>query len=528
MKVLRVGVIAVVVCTILVLACDFGIGASYEEQQAPTSSPADEPVNEPVVLGQGAVVRVPALSPAVLAGLNATYNPGSGASGGVTSQAIFFATSVELELYNAEDVLIDELTLDADNWFFGDPDNYNGDNGENGNGENGNGAPAFRAFFPIEEGGSGFEIVAKVYNNKVVGTDPVVAGRSAPFTVQPGIGTPVSIIAEPVNPLNLGPGASSQSTSIAQIPYAFDPDWGGEGDGPDLVFADIGGEAWFELDLTGVGADSVIRVYGDPGGAADIIMFPYDHEGRLLDGRPALSWGFFPTALGGAGGTRGVIMGALPPEAIDVMKHMYIGLMLGNRNGSGATQSATIYFELLDRPFEEFDNAFARGDDADNFLALSIGEQVTQTVFMLESGGNGDGPAIHYFLLDGIDWSDEDLLDPLPITVTVTFDALETEHVLGMVDEDEDDEAPMLALAVGTGSAAVDFQPLEEGIFVAAMDPNYQVTEHPDGSTTITFVAQVDTSAVIDMAVIAVSSNFHGNEFTLSWTAPGEAIIIIE
>ena len=479
---------------LVIAACNMGVGTFAEKGAQPPSAGPTEPFT-------GAQVTIPLISSALLSATNAEYSPPTGE---VSAQAILFATSVSFELYqNGGDPV--------ETWLLSDEE------GLTTIGEDG--PPRLEAFLPIDAG-PGYTLVATVYNSKVSSVDAVVEGTSEPFAITAGVSTPVAIVAIPSNPELFDTDGDLDSRSIAQTPYQFGQ--GGPED-PDLLFTGFGGEAWYKLDLAG-GVDRFVRFRADPAGEADAIILLYDETGRMPEGSndpPAWSWGFFPSDVGGRGGTRAGIIGRIQEDIL-----VYLGMILANRGGATGAESVSVTMDFFERPFVAYDNAFPAGQEppgVEFFHALEAGTPVSQTVFSEE---NGDGTLVHWFLLDGIGWGEVGLMESLPITVTITFDLLESGHLLGF-DTHEDnghleviDE--MLVVLVGDpeGEDPPDlYRPLD--------DPGFAVTEHPDGSTTLVFTVNVATEGNA-AAGIGVSSSYAGNRFTLSWTAPGEAVVGVE
>lgn len=502
MKVLvRFGTLVLVVA-LLVAACNMGLGTFSQKAPALPSEGSVEPQT-------GAAVSIPAISTRLLSALNAEYAASS--SGAVSSQAILFATAVDLELFQGGE--------SRQTWHISDADEGLTIIGDDG-------PPRLEAFLEIDAG-TGYTLTATVYNSKA-GPDPVVEGTSDSFTIVAGVSTPVPIIGIPVSPIDLGTGHdSSADLSIAQTPYQFGA--GGEED-PDLQFTGFGGEAWFQLHLTGA-ENAYARLRADPAGAADAIMLVYDEDGRLeeeMADPPPWSWGFFPDAIGGRGGTRAGLMGPLDGEG-DISP--YIGLILMNRSEATTSESVSVQLDILDRPAEAYTNALPVSAEPDlaDYLEHAVGSEQTQTVFRSAEAGTEGEPMVHWFLLDGIGWNSPDLMNPLPVTVTATFDLLESGHLQGIAGyrgEGMDEiEHPMLTLLVGDSAG---INPPSPDIYVALNDTGFVVTENLDGSTTVQFVVDVDTTGNRDTAVIGVSSRYPGNRFTLSWNAPGGAEVGVE
>lgn len=498
-RVLRWAVVAICI-GVLLAACDAGLGTG-------TYTEANAPGDYSDAASTGANVRVPVVSNLLLSVLNATYEPTSTGTGSIGTQALIFATGVDLDVYQGE-TLIDTVSVSNEDGLT-DPSQ-----GE-----------LLEAFVPIQEAGENYRIEAFVYNSRV-GPNPVVSGVSAPFTVNVGRSTAVNILATPVSPLVLdADGATHTNVGIVQTPYEFGP----EGEEHDLVLTGIGGESWFELDMTG--ADNrYARIVVDPYGDADVVMLVYEGDGAIAEGMmdpPPWSWGMFPTAAGGRGGTRGGFIGELSTAGTMTA---YLGVVLLNRDGSVAEEDFDIRLDYLtrQRPDPFYDNALPISQEPDptTFAPLPSGEETTQIIFREEGTG---APYVHYFALDGIDWEAEDLSEEIPVTVEVTFDVLESMHLFEGFLGGEGESYPLIVLMAGNTES-------EEGgptIYRVLDDPDFEVTENPDGSTSLTFVAQVDTTAdgfgyTPNLAAIAVSSIWEGNQFTLSWTAPGEALVTVQ
>ncbi|MFW6250997.1 MAG: hypothetical protein ACOC47_07790, partial [Alkalispirochaetaceae bacterium] len=296
---------------------------------------------------------------------------------------------------------------------------------------------------------------------------------------------------------------------------------------------DIGGEAWFHFTYAGgAAADQYARIVVDPAGTADAVVLTYNYDeteeepaGAPAEGMwdpPPLSWGFMPSDVGGEGGTRLGFMGPVESEF-----GMYMGVILLNRDDSTASEDCEIWLDIVSRPMPVpfYTNAVPASQEpsSDNFQPLQPGTEATQTVFTYEEGegGNGREPYVHYFALPDTLWDYPDLMNPLPITVEVTFDVLNSEHIWG---GDPDGE---LYLALLVGDTSSEDPP---AMYTALDDPDFLVTENVDRTTTISFVADVDTSAANEMTFggIAISSYWEGNQFTVGWDAPGGMLLTVE
>ncbi|TVQ37095.1 MAG: hypothetical protein EA384_12565, partial [Spirochaetaceae bacterium] len=348
---------------VVVAACNMGVGTFADKGSLP-------PPGGPVEPFTGARVSIPLISTRLLSAMNADYAP---SARGLAAQAILFATSVNFELYaNGDPEALQQWLIsdEAGMTIIGDE-----------------GPPRLEAFLPIDAG-SGYTLRATVYNSKVSLAEPVVEGVSAEFTITAGVSTPVSIVAIPANPVLFGSHGDSAGLSIAQTPYQFGD--GGPND-PDLVFTDFGGEAWFQLDLSGA-SDRYVRFRADPGGQADVIMLVYDDQGRMIEGSndpPAWSWGFFPTEIGGRGGTRGGIIGSLQEDIT-----VYLGMVLASRDEFTASGSVDVTMDILERLFEDYANALPAGQEppgVEDFHSLEPRTEITQIVFRADDqNGGGD------------------------------------------------------------------------------------------------------------------------------------------
>ncbi|MFP4011905.1 MAG: hypothetical protein ACLFUM_09395 [Spirochaetaceae bacterium] len=498
-SVLRFAAVALCVA-VLIGACDMGLGTGGGDS-------ARAPEDSSDVSLTGARVTVPRVSDRLLSALNATYEPAAGDTGSVGTQALIFATTVELEVYSDGD-RVDTVTV-SDEDGLNDPSQ---------------GEP-MEVFVPIEEAGPDYTIEASVYNSRV-GSEPVVSGESEPFTVNAGESTPVHIIATPVSPLIVdSDGGTHTDIGIAQTPYEFGP----EGSEHDLVLTDIGGESWFEFIMTGA-EDRYARVLVDPDGDADAVMLIYEDDGTVTEGMmdpPPWSWGMFPTAAGGNGGTRGAFMGELE-DGTEMTA--YLGVILLNRDGATTQEDFDIRLDYLVRPrpdpfYENVGPVSAEPDPA-IFEPIQSGEEISQIIFRDDGT---DEPNVHYFALDGIDWEAADLMDEIPVTVEVTLDVLESMHLFeGFLGGEGDESYPLIAVMAGNTES--DESPR---VYTALDDPDFEVTENADGSTTLSFVAQVETTEdgsghSPNLGGIVVSSTWEGNQFTLEWTAPGEALVTVE
>ncbi len=497
-SVLRWAVIALCV-GVLLAACDTGLGTGTDKE-------ANAPEDSSDTALTGANVTVPAVSNVLLSALNATYEPTSTDTGGIGTQALIFATGVNLDVYKGG-TFIDTVSV-TDEDGLSDPSQ----------------GALLEVFVPIEEAGSEYQIEASVYNSRV-GSDPIVSGISESFTVDVGESTEVHILATPVSPLAMdADGATHADVGIVQTPYEFGP----EGEEQDLVLTDIGGESWFELNMTGAD-DRYARILVDPHGDADAVMLLYEGDGAVVEGMmepPPWSWGMFPSAAGGQGGTRGGFMGELGSAG---SMTAYMGVVLLNRYGSVAEQDFDVRLDYLTRqrpdPFYENALPISQEPDPATFASLPSGDEETQIIFREEVN---DEPYVHYFGLAGINWEAEDLMEEIPVTVGVTFDVLESMHLFEGFLGSEGESNPLVVVMAGNTDSD---QPPR--IYSALNDPDFEVTENADGSTTLSFVAQVDTTAdgsgyTPNLAAIAVSSMWEGNQFTLSWTAPGEALVTVQ
>lgn len=498
-SVLRFAAVALCVA-VLIGACDMGLGTGGGDS-------ARAPEDSSDVSLTGARVTVPRVSDRLLSALNATYEPAAGGSGSVGTQALVFATAVELEVSRGGTHVNTVTVSDEDG--LNDPSQ---------------GEP-MEVFVPIEEAGSGYTIEASVYNSRV-GSDPVVSGESDSFTVDAGKSTPVHIIATPVNPLIVdSDGGSHTNIGIAQTPYEFGP----EGSEHDLVLTDIGGESWFAFNMTAE-EDRYARVLVDPDGDADAVMLVYDDDGAATEGMmdpPPFSWGMFPTAAGGSGGTRCAFMGEVEADMT-----AYLAVILLNRDGATTQEDFDIRLDYLERPRPDpfYGNVapVSAEPDVGIFEPIESGEEVTQTIFW-DDGPDGEEPNVHYFALDGIDWDAEDLMEEIPVTVEVTLDVLESMHLFdGFLGGEGDESYPLIAVMAGNTDGGD-----SPRVYTALDDPGFEVTENADGSTTLSFVAQVDTTEdgsgqSPNLGGIVVSSTWEGNQFTLKWTAPGEALVTVE
>jgi hypothetical protein len=507
---------------ILAGACSLGleaISAGPEESQPDTEVPVV--VQNP---GTGVMVSVPTISSRLLSELNATYEPSyvPAPSGGLSASAVLFATSVVVDLYQGGEEPIQTWSFDASSNLGQEPS------------EDQTGPVAIEAFLEIDAG-SGYSMNVQVYNSNWRGGETaVVEGETdpeTPFNIYPGQSTEVRILATPSDPIELTEDLP-ESVDVVQTPYEFsvDPENGG---GP--VFTDLGGEEWFWMDLTSYspGTDDYVRIIVDPASteSSDAVMLIYDSAGAyMLQDEPAWSWGFMPDEYGGQGGTRAGLMGPALDYELETPFQGYMGLVIMNRDAGSLTETVSVTMELLNRPQPEvnYPNVFPLGEEPDEagFLEISPGEEVTQTIF------NEEQWMVHWFMLDGIQWGNPALMDTLPITVTATFDVLDSAQIIGGRSEWFDTGeggveifVPSLCLMVGdtlSEDPPATYGPVD--------DPFYNVTENLDGSSTVEFTIEVDTTVTTEttMAALAVSNRWMGVEFTLSWTAPGLGELIIE
>ena len=486
-----------------VIGCNLEVGSIPD---AGSATAPDGESTEPISEAQhtGAAVSVPTISAALLSALNAEYAPDSG---GISAQAILFATEVELELYQDGD--------HVRNWHLTETNTIQEDS-----------PPMFTTFLEIDAG-TGYTMYAEVFNDMVSSDTPVVKGWSDVFEISIGVSTEVRITAIPHAPTVFASEAGGPATfSIAQAPYSFhDEGW--------IVLTGMGGEAWFQLDLT-TAENKFARLLADPSGSADVVMLVFDDDGRMSDGvndPPPTSWGLFPTDLGGVGGTRAGVMGPLEDELLgDFTK--YVGMALLNRDGSTANANVAVQMDILERspPPEPYPNAFPVSVEPDfaDFYPLPSGEAETQIVFHGE-----EGPMVHWFALDGIPW--DEISDPVEITVTASFDVLDFSHLAGIMEvHDGMDwiEVPMLALMAGS---TVEGSP-EPAVYTALDEFGFDVTILGDGSTQVEFTVHVSPTNPVDgddpvdvnLAGLAISSRFPGNQFTVSWSGYGVGGVIID
>ena len=497
-NVVRLGMVVAAVSAIvvvLILGCHMGVGTAQPiERDGAREIARDDSSTEPVT---GAVVAVPTISPQLVSALNASYEPISGAGvrgGEVSGQALLFAARVELELLQGDE----DSEVIAEWEFDNDPAGWELD-----------GTARWERTLEIEpnEPDLAYLLRARVFNDKVSDDVPVVSGVSALFDIVEGETTDVEIIAIPVGPTSLTTDGASETVQIAQLPYEFI-----EGQDHAISFADYGGEAWFEFSV-GADNDRYARIIADPaqGSSADVVMLRYDEEGRWPTDRendpPAQSWGFFPGADGGQGGTRA---GLLHPVS-DADLREYIGVVLLNRDGEDGEAEVTVRLDFLERPTESYDNTAAPGiiPGLDSLDVLDADDVEEQTVFF-ENGG----PTVHWFLLDLSDRQSQ--RRDYNVSITARFDVVEKGHMFGGVrGEDNEFAHHMLALLTfdeNTNEIANVYVPLD--------GTEFTVTE--DGlHTTVAFTARVDTQNVAPEAAIAVSSRFAGNRFEISWEPPG-------
>lgn len=486
-----------------VIGCNLEVG-SVPDTGGPTVTDGDsgDPISE--TQHTGAAVSVPTISSGLLSALDAVYAPGSGE---LSAQAILFATEVTLGLYQNDTHVRD--------WHLTETNTIQDDS-----------PPMFTTFLEMDAG-EGYRLEAEVYNNKVSSEIPVVTGLSDIFAVNAGVSTEVIITAIPFAPevfsdLDGGPA----TLSIAQTPYYFDENsW--------IVLTDMGGEKWVQLDLT-TGVDKYARLVADPSDNADVIMLVYDDDGSMSEGvndPPPGSWGLLPTDLGGTGGTRAGLMGPLEDTEPNFTK--YIGLTLLNRTGETTNSGVEVTMDILERPApaEPYSNAVVASDEPDfaQFYSLPVGEEATQTVFHSDGGG----PMVHWFELQGINWAE--VSEPFDVTVTANFDVLDASHIAGVTsfyDGVDWIEFPVLALMAGNTAA----ESPPPAVYAPLDDAGYLVTILEDGSTQIEFTVSVNpTNPVeggdpveVDLAGLAISSRFPGNEFTVSWNASGAVDLIID
>jgi hypothetical protein len=526
----RVGIVATVV--VAVIACNLGLNP-MSRNDGETSLPG---VDDPTIVGPqtGVNVRVPTISSRLLSGLDAIYRTPS--SGQLSAQALLFATSMNVRVFDWDDGLFPggdwledsglpepllDITVDATTSLGGEPSET--------------GSPSYIESFLDIDAGTDYSIAVDVYNSNWDGIGPVVSGFSATeFDILPGQSTVVPIVALPNDP-ELPVLGTPDALSIVQTAYTYSTDPEEEGR---MIMSGVGGEDWMSIDLSGetLTIDSYVRVVADPGGTTNAALLIYDEAGiYMFEDQPGMSWGLLPAEVGGEGGTRAALMGpAFDGETGFVG---YMGVVLLDQTESPpplTSENVTVTIEVINRP--PADPPYTNSVDADtepeasNFLPIGVGEggAVTQTLF------NNEMTEVHWYSLNdtidtnGIDWEAPDLLNPLPITVTATFDVLDAEHIQGgryEYDGEDDFFIPALALLIGEDSS-----PDPPEIYGPNDDPGFVVTENVDGSSTIEFTIDVDTTSVgsSTMAAVAVSSRWMGVEYTLSWNAPGVVELIVE
>jgi hypothetical protein len=359
--------------------------------------------------------------------------------------------------------------------------------------------------------GFNYTIEAQVFNERVSSDLPVVTGTSDVFSVSAGESTEVVIIADPYQPTVLDTDGQIEAFSLAEAPYVFnDP-----ADEGDITFTDLGGERWFGLGVDVV-ADLYARVVVDPGGNADAVLLQFEAGAIPDEGLdPGLSYGFFPD---GGGGTRAAIMGPVDGDA-----QYYLAAVLMNRDGSTATESAELRFDTFVRPYQGYANAVQTftAPTTEEFEQLSPDAAITRELFHVEFSDNGPEQAVHFFEFS-IPWEHPDLEDLVTATVTMDLDVLEMNHLMGYESEDG---FPGITLAVILDEdGMVD----ETSTFVAPLtDPGLVTTENVDGSTSVAFDVDIDTT-VYSFAGLGISSIWPGNQYTLTWDAPGMLDIIIQ
>jgi len=496
-NVVRLGMVVAAVSAIvvvLILGCHMGVGTAQPiERDGAREIARDDSSTEPVT---GAVVAVPTISPQLVAALNARYEPISGAGvrgGEVSGQALLFASRVELDLLQGEDAEV------IRSWVFeNDPAHWQVE--ENARWEQ-----------TLEiEPGEGYLLHARVFNDKVSGAAPVVAGISDAFEIMDGQETPVEIIAIPETPQRLTSDGDAQTVGIAQLPYRFT-----DQTDHDIVIEDYGGEAWFNIAVDPA-TDRYARIIADPGpaggGAPDVVMLRYGEDGIWLDAGenapPAQSWGFFPDAAGGRGGTRAGLLHPVTAAALNE----YIGVVLLGRDGDDNDSDVTLRLDFLERPepSDAYANIAAPGviPEFDGLDPLDPSSPQEQTVF-LDDGGL---PTVHWFPLDVSGW--QTLPRFYDISIRATFDVLEKAHLFGGVrGEGNEFSHHMLALLTFEEDAG-----LTTAVYLPVDDDAFTVTEDVD-NTTLAFTARVDTQNVA-RAAIAVSSRFAGNQFEIGWEPP--------
>lgn len=204
-------------------------------------------------------LHVPRVAPSLARAL------GTSPDAGISTQALFIVSRVEFELY-LDDVFSDSYTWDDAALL---PDEPEGETTVDWN------IPA----------ASGYTLQARVYNENVNDTDPVLYGESETFTVLSGQTTEVWIRPTPdpdgvntIDPTDIPevpPGTAVDITLTscydtgADDPVTGDPVYGWED------------EHWFVIDTTG---ESAVTVTADPDAASGVYMAAYDADGFRLTG----------------------------------------------------------------------------------------------------------------------------------------------------------------------------------------------------------------------------------------------------
>ena len=207
----------------LVFACELGVGTDpvdVENYGDSTTLPT-----EPSDPSKGLMhIALQPISPKLTESLN------TAPSGDLNSKVLLFASSVEFTLEYPEGSGIPD-----DVWTEAVPYYPPGDD-----------MPQYPIASHEVEPGDGLVLSAKVFNSTVSASDPVIVGTSAPFDVNAGLTTSVTIMGLPYNPTLL-PYDTDTTGSLAQVPYSITTnDNGTPGDTSDedegRVIQDSGGE----------------------------------------------------------------------------------------------------------------------------------------------------------------------------------------------------------------------------------------------------------------------------------------------
>jgi hypothetical protein len=471
MTIVPIGIIAVVLITVMMFACSMDLVPGDDATADGTSLPA-----EPSDPSKGLIhIGVQPVSSRLLDQLSQS------ASGDVTSKAILFATKVDFTLDYPDATGIPDETWSRTVTFTPPGDDM----------------PSLATTAEEVVPADGLTLTAEVFNSTVSTTQPVITGTSAPFDVNAGVTSSVTIIGIPANTTTL-PQSTPTSATLAQFPYTID------GSGVMSISA-VGGEGWFDmsLDRTGIsGAGHYFRVMVDPstsdGQDTDAYCMPIGTDGSwLLQGADSGSaYGFGITDVSENPmypDTRAAFMIELPdssdPDYTDPTD-AFIAVVLGNVTGSTAAADYTVEWDVLSRPETVYSNV-------DQTSAVTLAQLSAQTKEIFYNDNTTEDYLLtHYYVLEPTD------LAPAvnDITVNVSFDVLEQGHLLDTLGPSDDG---MLLLVGDDGSGETEISP------ATVTFPDQQTIE-----LTYSFDASPYTGGIF----FKIGAGQKGNQYTVEWS----------